>query len=232
MAMRLSPALVLALVLSANADPLESVSLSFTRRTDKHGRRETTTGRIYHEGKRTTVVAGQPLEQWMVIEDGRMTVYYPGENRAIEITADRRAALPFFDFFLATALRDFGLPASGYTLDRSEVREGTLYTHWEPPRRLARVAGTLVLALRDDRVVHSESRDPGGKTLTRTTYAGHVEHADAHFPLVMKAEHIDDGKVVGTSEVEYSEPVFDAALPEEVKEFAVPADARVEKVRW
>jgi hypothetical protein len=227
--------LSLALFLTCAASSAQiprTVRVDFTKSVRSGDRNEVTSGTIHHDGSRTIVQVARPVVQWMEIAEKRLTLYYPDEDRGIVISSDTRAMLPFFDFFVNAARQDFGLNGMGYTLDRSETADGELRTYWLPPRRARKAVRPFLLVLRENRIVLTESADARGRVVVRTAYEQHAAHGNAYFPMKITTVESADGAVRSTTEVVYSDAVFDEPLAEAAAGFRLPPTARVETIRW
>mgnify|MGYP000064708253 FL=1 len=212
---------------------LTTLQVSFRRTYVREGRVERVCGVIYHcaEPERTVVKVEEPLEQWMVLEEGKLEIFYPQDRRAFRITGRTSGSLPFLEAFLMPLKDDYGLEGSGYSLSGHDVEGDTLITYWDPPEKLRKTLGKFILAYKGDKLIKTELRDPGGRTLARSIYCDHVPYSGAFLPTRISTVRFSPSDTT-YEDLIYTEPKFDLPLPEEVLDFRIPEDVDVEEVRW
>ncbi|HID11442.1 MAG TPA: hypothetical protein EYP17_09115 [Candidatus Latescibacteria bacterium] len=212
---------------------LETLQVSFNRTYVQVGRTEEVSGTLYYRARpeRTVVRVEEPLKQWMVLEGGRLEIFYPEERRAFRILSKHPTNLPFFQAFLGALKEDYGLRKSGYALLGHEVRGDTLLTYWNPPKKLKKALGRFTLAYVGDKIIRAELRGLRGELLSRVLYGDHFPYAGAFLPLHIFTVRYTRSDTI-YEEITYREPKCDFPLPEEVLQFRIPDDMEVEEVCW
>jgi len=212
---------------------LQTLQVAFCRTYIHNGRTEKVSGVIYYRAKpeKTVVRVKKPLKQWMVLEGEKLEIFYPEERRAFRILGRAPFALPFLQVFLGALREDYGLGELGYVLSNHEVRGDTLFTYWDPSKKLRKISGKFVLAYTEDKIVKAELRGAKGELVSQVLYSDHFPYAGVFLPL-----HISTVRYAPSDtsyeEIIYRNPLCDLPLPEEVLRFRIPDDVEVEEVRW
>lgn len=209
----------------------KTINIDFLKTVKQKNKKEIVQGTIYFDGVKTTLKIFNPLNQWMILKGNEILIYYPDEQKAMRITSENPNTLPFFHNFLGIMKEDYGLSELGYTIRKNEMIEDTLFVHWEPPEKSKAVLGPIVVALVNDRIVLTKSRDARDKLILKTIYQSHVHYSGAYFPLqITMIQYTDNGPV--SEEIVYSHPAFDKPLPPEILNFAIPEGIEVEEIAW
>ena len=147
------------------AAPLKTLSLDFTRELTENNKKETITGTLHYDVKaaRVVVEVTEPLKQIMVVQDKLLEIYYPVENQAFRFIAIGRIPLPFIESIIQSTQAEYGLTAIGYSLDRHEITDDVLYTHWSPSEKTKDKLGTIILGSHDSRLISAEVKTLDGK---------------------------------------------------------------------
>lgn len=223
--------LLYARCLLLHAQPFQTLMFDFTRTVTRTGNEERSGGTIYWDSTRTIVQIRDPLNQWMYLTDTSTILFYPDENRVLQIKSTSPAALPFLNLFTGAVKETFGLPEMGYTIQRNEMRGDTLFTYWDPDEYDRKTKGIVIIALLNDKIVSSESWDPGGKRLIKTVFRNHFTYKSVPFPMEMTLENYA-GNESFTEIVHFFNPVFDKSTPGEILEFTIPDSATEEVLEW
>lgn len=214
------------------AQKLDTIFLKFERKVVRSGSTEIVKGRAYYQSPQKLFVEVQePIDQIMLIDGGVMLIYYPVEQKAFRIKSKALFSMPFIQAILSVMKDDYGLTEIGYTLSKHEKKGDTLYTHWNPPRKLKKHLGKFTLGTANGVLVYAEARNPKGKTVVKSSFSKHVELAGKQFPLEVRSEIFD--KSGRTEEfVSYSDVKLNIPLPEKVTSFKLPDSIRVDEVEW
>jgi len=223
--------ILMLIVLNAYGQIIKTVSVKFTRIVKQKKSEEIIKGNIYYEGNKTIVVTKEPLNQWMILENNIMLIYYPDKKKAIRIKSKNPVSLPFFHSFIGLVDENLGLAKLGYTIDKNELHGDTLFVYWKPPKKAENILGEFILSLKNNIIVSTKSKDPKGKTIIKTSYNSFIEHDNQFFPLEIKSV-IYSGNNVTTESIIYNNPVFDESLPKQISQFTLPDDIEVKEVEW
>lgn len=212
---------------------LTPLSIAFMREYTQNGEKETVSGMVYCQPPdKIFLRVTSPVNQWMVFEGKVTTIYYPADTQAFIITSRFSSYPPFVQGFLGAAEKDYGLSGLGYTLRDYEVQGDTLLSYWVPPKALSRFMGETILKIRDDKIIHTESKSARGKTLRRSANKNHALWNGTYFPMEIVTTEYYSATDSTLEKVVFSDPNFNPALPEEVVNFQIPPDAKVKEVRW
>ena len=226
--------LTLSFCFLSNAYPqsIETIRVELTREVTEEESTEVTKGTIFYQAPQIIVLKiTEPIYQWMMFDGNSMRIYYPNERKAFYFNSETPFSLPFFQVFLEAAKPGFELTEVGFTLERNQVKEDTLFTYWIPPKQLKNEVENAILALAQDRLVFVELQDTEGKRLARTTYSQHFQYGEAFFPLeIVKVRYHDNSSTV--EKTIYSNPQFNIPLSEEALDMKIPADVEVEEIEW
>jgi outer membrane lipoprotein-sorting protein len=227
--------LVLLLTLSSVASgsqSLNTLSLNFQRKTIQGDSVELVKGVAYYQApQKVSIHVQDPIRQVMFIDGEVMLIYYPVEKKAFRIKAKGPIPMPFVQTILSVMKDDYGLTEMGYTLAKHETKDGTLYTHWDPPRKLKKKLGRFVLGTAKGVLVYAEARDPKDRIAAKSFYKKHTELAGKHFPLEVRSE-IYNGSNRTDEYVVYSDVKLNITLPDNVANFELPDSVAVREVEW
>lgn len=230
---------VIALILLLVLNPVtlkyqapDTLSLEFERKVVQSDATEVTKGTAYYQApKRVFIEVQDPISQIMLIDGRIMLIYYPVEQKAFRIEAKGPIPMPFVQSILSVMKDDYGLTEMGYTLAKHEKKGDTLYTYWDPPRKLRKHLGEFILGTANGFLVYAETRQPKGKATAKSFYKKHTELAGKHFPLEVRSE-IYDGSNVTEEYVIYSDVEANIPLPDRVVDFKLPDSISVKEVEW
>ena len=175
----------LLLCTTLHAASLKTLSLDFTRELTEKDKKETTIGTLHYDAKaaRVVVEVTEPLKQIMIVQDKVLEIYYPVENQAFRFIAKGRIPLPFVESIIQSTQAEYGLTATGYSLDRHEIINDTLYTYWIPPEKAKDTLGTVILGSRAGKLISTEVKTPDGKLNAKSLYRKHTKLGDSHIPM-------------------------------------------------
>ena len=217
------------------AAPLKTLSLDFTRELTENNKTETTAGTVHYDVKaaRVVVEVTEPVQQIMVVQDKVLEIYYPIENEAFRFIAKGRIPLPFVESISQSTQAEYGLTAIGYFLDRHEIADDVLYTHWAPPKKAKDKLGTIILGSRDSRLISAEAKTPDGKLNAKSFYRKHAKLGDSHIPMeVTSSIYGPKSEVLEYECVVYSNSQLNAQPPAPILQFEIPKSAKVKEIKW
>ena len=191
------------------AAPLKIPSLDFTRELTESNKKEIITGTLHYDVKaaRVVVEVTEPLNQIMIVQDKVLEIYYPVENQAFRFIAKGRIPLPFIESIIQSTQAEHGLTATGYSLDKHEIADNVLYTHWTPPKKAKDKLGPVILGSRDGRLTSAEIKTPDGKLNAKSFYRKHAKLGDSHIPTeVTYSIYGPKSEVLEHEHVVYSNP--------------------------
>ena len=172
-----------------------------------------------------------PINQWMILENDTMIIYYPKEEKAFKYTSKNPFSLPFFQIFVNIGKDNLGLSEAGFTLVRNEIKEDTLITYWKPPKQVKKALGNIIVGLSNDKLVLVEMHSPKRKKLARITFGSHFQYGNLFYPLEIVSVKYQKNSFT-TEEVVYDNPQFNVELPQEVLNFKIPDSIEVEEIEW
>lgn len=193
---------------------------------------EITKGDIYYQAMSKIILkVNDPIDQWMVFEGTKIIIYYPHSQRAFRIVSQYPFSLPFFQTFVGVAKEDYGLTDMGYVFFSHKKRGDTLFSYWNPPKKVSKVLGKFTLAHISNRLVYAELKKADGTIMSKSFYSDYIRYGATYFPL--KISTIKYTKPDSTVEkIIYSNPQFNTSLPKEVINFKIPPNAEIKKVEW
>ncbi len=220
----------------AGAMPLNTLSLDFTRTlTEANREPETTAGTLHYDAKteRVVVEVMHPLRQIMIVAKNRLDIYYPKEKQAFRFIAKTPIPLPFIDAIRHATQPEHGLTALGYTLQRHDVRETTLYTYWHPPKEAKESLGTIILGSKEDRLVSVEVKNRKGQLIATSHYSEHTRIGLTDIPMNVTATTYNlDAGTEQHEQIHYSNPHLNSDTPDPMLTFTIPASIEVKEIQW
>lgn len=211
---------------------IHTLAVDFQRhRAPLAGESETASGRLYYLGPdRLLIHVQQPLEQILEIEPGHLKVFYPKSQESFDILTAAQETLPFFTFFAIAQRGEAEISAAGYTISHHESRGDTLFTYWDPPRKLRNEAGQAVLVSLVGDILSIQLKDRNDQPITQYALTGWREVSGQRFPSRVVIEVLQ-GPSSGVETVDYATPVLNEPPPDWVATFQIPADAVVRDLR-
>jgi len=207
---------------------IKTISVEFTREYRETNSKEIIKGKIYYKAPFKTVIKiTAPINQWMILEDKEMIIYYPDDKKAFHIISSVNPfSMPFFRAFIGVVKEDYGLTELGYTLANYETNDNSLISHWNPPKKLSKFLGEFILEFKDNKIIRVELKNPKGKTLSKSLYKNHILYDAIYFPLeISTVLYLELGSTF--EKVIYKNPQFNSLLPKEIVDFKIPGDIEV-----
>ena len=214
---------------------LETLSLDFTRELTENNKTESITGALHYDVQATRVVVAVtlPLKQIMIVKDNVLEIYYPIEKQAFRFTSEGRVPLPFVESIIQSTQAEYGLTAIGYTLGKHDIMDETLYTYWAPPKKAKDKLGSVILGMRDDRLISAEIKNPKGHIIARSHYQKHSKIGANYIPMTVISSTYDEKSEIHQREyISYSNPQVNADPPNAMLNFTVPESVEVKEIKW
>ena len=228
--------LLMFLVASAlHAAPLKTLSLDFTRELTENNKTEHIAGTLHYDVKaaRVVVEVTQPLKQIMVVKDKALEIYYPVEKQAFRFISKGRIPLPFVESIIQSTQAEYGLTAIGYSLEKHDIVDKVLYTYWAPPEKVKEKLGTVILGMRDDRLISAEVKNPKGHIIARSHYQDHSRIGINYIPMkVTSSTYGPKSEVVQSEHILYSNPQVNVDSPNPMLNFTIPESVEVKEIKW
>ncbi len=227
--------LIFLIVHALHAAPLKTLTLDFRREFAEYNKTERTAGALHYDVKaaRVVVEVTEPLKQMMVVKDNILEIYYPVEQQAFRFIFQGRVPLPFVESIIQSTQAEYGLTAIGYSLDRHEIADDVLYTHWTPPEKAKDTLGTVILGMRDDRLVSTEVKNTKGDTIARSRHQNHRKIGIAFIPMMVTSKTYGaKSEVLQHERIVYSSPQMNAEIPSPILNFTIPESVKVKVVEW
>ena len=226
-------ALLIANVLYAS--PLKTLSLDFTRELTENNKTEHIAGTLHYEvqAARVVVEVTQPLQQIMVVKDNVLEIYYPVEGQGFRFISEGRVPLPFVESILQSTQAEYGLTAIGYTLDKHDVVDEVLYTYWAPREKAKDELGTIILGMRDDRLISAEVKNSKGHIIGISRYEDHNKIGTSYIPMTITSSvYGEKSEVLQHEKVVYSNPEINAETSNPMLNFTIPESVEVKEIKW
>ncbi len=227
--------LIFLIVHALHAAPLKTLSLNFTRELTENNTTEHTAGALNYHVKtaRVVVEVTEPLKQIMVVEDNILEIYYPVEQQAFRFISQRRVPLPFVESIIQSTQAEYGLTTIGFSLDKHEIANNVLYFYWTPPEKAKDKLGTVILGMRDDRLVSTEVKNPKGGTIARSQYLNHRKVGINLIPMTVTSSTYGlKSEILQHERIVYSNPQVNAETPNPILNFTIPESVKVKVVKW
>lgn len=215
--------------------PLKTLSLDFTREVTENNKTEYIAGTLHYDiqAARVVVEVVQPLKQIMIVKNNILEIYYPIEKQAFRFTTEGRVPLPFVESIIQSAQAEYGLTAIGYILDKHDVKDDTLYTYWTPPGKVKDKLGSVILGMRDDRLISAEIKNPKGHIIARSHYQKHSKIGANYIPMTVISSTYDEKSEIHQREhISYSNPQVNADPPNAMLNFTIPESVEVKEIKW
>ena len=227
--------LIFVLIDVLHAAPLKTLALDFTRELTENGKTEEIAGTLHYDVKtaRVVVEVTKPVKQIMVVKDKVLEIYYPAEKQAFRFISEGRIPLPFIESIIQSTQAEYGLTAIGYTLDKHEVIDSVLYTHWKPPEKAKDTLGSVILGMHDDRLISAEIKNPAGYLIGRSRYQNHRKIGINHIPMtVISSTYGEKSEVLQREQIDYSNPQVNIETSNPILNFTIPKSVEVKEVKW
>lgn len=223
------------LTLPLQAAPLKTLSLDFTRELTEKGKTEHITGTLHYDVKalRIVVQVTKPIQQIMVVKENVLEIYYPIEKQAFRFTAKGRIPFPFIESIIQSTQAEYGLTAIGYSLDKHDIVDKVLYTYWKPPEKAKEQLGTVILGMREDKLISAEVKNPKGHIIARSLYQNHKKIGINYIPMaVISNTYGPKSEVLQREKIVYSNPQVNAKPQNSILNFTIPESVKVKVVKW
>ena len=228
--------LVFVTATALHAAQLKTLSLDFTRELTEQEKTEHTVGTLHYSLKTAQVVieVSEPVKQIMVAKDNILEIYYPVEQQALRFISEVPVPLPLVESIIQATQAIYGLTAlMGYTLDRHEVVDGTIYTYWDPPEKQKDELGIIKLGERDDKFMSAEVKNPEGQLIARTLYRNHRKIGINYIPMqVTFRAYGVNSEALRYEKIFYCNPQANADPPNPMLSFTIPESVKVKEIKW
>ncbi|MCY3549348.1 MAG: hypothetical protein OXH39_02730 [Candidatus Poribacteria bacterium] len=217
------------------AAPLKTLSLDFTRALTENNKTEHIAGILHYDVKaaRVVVEVTQPLKQIMVVKEKTLEIYYPIEKQAFRFISKGRIPLPFVESIIQSTQAEYGLTAIGYSLEKHDIVDKVLYTYWAPPEKAKEKLGTVILGMRDDRLISAEVKNPKGYVIARSHYQDHSRIGINYIPMkVTSSAYGPKSEVLQSEHILYSNPQVNVNSPNPMLNFRIPESVEVKEIKW
>lgn len=218
-----------------DADPLKTLSFDFNRELTENNKTEEITGTLHYDtsSARVVVEVTKPIRQIMVAKDNILEIYYPVEKQAFRFISQGRIPLPFIESIIQSTQAEYGLTALGYTLNKHDVVDKVLFTHWNPPDSAKEKLGSIILGMQTDRLISAEIKNPKGQIIARSTYKNHKKYGIYHIPMTVTSRTFGDkSKILQQEKIVYSNPKVNMESEESLLDFKIPESVKIKVVKW
>lgn len=212
---------------------IKTISVEFTREYSEDNTKEIIKGKIHYQSPSKTVIKiMDPINQWMILEDKEMLIYYPDDKKAFRIISSQNPfSMPFFQAFIGVVKEDYGLTELGYTMANYETNDNSLISHWNPPKNLSKFLGKIILEFKDNKIIRMELKNTDGKTIIKSLYKNHIFHGATYFPLEISTTTYLNASFT-FEKIVYRHLQFNSSLPQDIVDFKIPEDIKVKEVKW
>jgi len=210
----------------------DTISFNFERKIIQKGSTETVKGIVYYKAPhRVFIDVNSPIKQVMVVDESKLTIYYPSDKKAFIIKSRGLIPMPFIQSIISVMKDDYGLAEVGYSLIKHEKKDNRIYTYWNPPKEHKKHIGEFILATENDLLVYAEAKYPNSKSAAKSFYSKHIDLNGKHFPLEIHTE-IQEVSRKTDEYVTYSDVKLNIVLPKQAMDFKLPANTEVKEVSW
>lgn len=203
--------------------------------------------RVLHEGLESDTIDGEiyfqapnrvylrvhnPVDQIVIIDNADLVtkIYYPKTKRGFILNGKAPADMPIIPGITAAIQPDYGLESLGFGIYDQRVEGDSLVSYWSHSDK-ERVPGTFKIVQLGDaihRVVY-EVFDAG--RMLKTTLAQHVILDGLHIPRLLETTETSPSST--TKEViRLSSLKLHPDMPDHVRYFQFPEDARITEKSW
>ena len=217
------------------AAPLNTLSLDFTRELTENNKTEEIIGTLHYDAKvaRVVIEVTKPIKQIMIAKDKILEIYYPNEEVAYRFISEGRIPLPFIESIIQTTQAEYGLTALGYTLNKHDVVDKVLFTHWNPPEKAKDKLGSIILGMQDDKLISAEIKNPKGQIIARSVYKNHKKYGIHYIPMIVTSStYGEKAKILQQEKIEYSNPQVNVESQDNLLNFTIPESIKVKVVKW
>jgi outer membrane lipoprotein-sorting protein len=172
-----------------------------------------------------------PLHQILLIDRTETIIFYPDKNSGFRFKGNGgMQILPMIPGVFAALQPDYGLSELGYAMYDQEVVADTLVTMWRNAAAGDDI-GEFRLARHRDNLAYVAYDPPGDAAQIRTTFSEYMLIGEVSVPMRLQTVTITaDGPATGT--LQLSDLAFDRTIPDRVRNFEIPEDARLEERTW
>ncbi|MDE0401760.1 MAG: hypothetical protein OYL97_10830 [Candidatus Poribacteria bacterium] len=222
--------------ITLHAVSLKTLSLDFKRERTENNKTEHIAGTLHYDLKKWQVVIEvmEPLTQIMVAKENVLEIYYPERKQAFRFISKGPVPLPLVESIIQTTQAEYGLTSlMGYTLDKHDVVDKVLYTYWKPPEKEKRTLGSVILGMRDDRLISAEVKNPRGHLVARTLYQNHSKMGLNYIPMTVTATaYGEKSELLRHEQIVYSNPQMNVTPPNPILNFRIPESVKIQEVKW
>ena len=214
---------------------LKTLSLDFTRELTEKGKTEHIAGTLHYDVKtaRVVVEVTEPLKQIMVVKGKVLEIYYPEQKQAFRFISEGRIPLPFVESIIQSTQAEYGLTAIGYSLDKHDVIDKVLYTHWKPPEKARDTLGIVILGMRDDRIISVEIKNQEGYIIARSRYQNHSKIGINYVSMrIITNTYSEKSEILQNEQIVYSNPQVNIEPANPILNFTIPKSVEVKVVKW
>ena len=218
-----------------HAAPLKTLSLDFTREVTEKDKTDRIAGTLHYEVKtaRVVVEVTEPLNQIMIVQDKALEIYYPVEKQAFRFISEGRIPLPFVESIIHSTQAEHGLTAIGYSLEKHDIVDEVLYTHWKPPKKANDTLGAIILGMQEDRLISAEVKNPKDHIVARSRYENHTKVGMNYIPMmVTSSTYNEKSEVLQHEHIVYSNPQVNVDPLNPILNFTIPESVEVKEVKW
>lgn len=218
-----------------DAVPLKTLSLDFTRELTENNKTEEISGTLHYDtnAARVVVEVTKPIKQIMIAKDNILEIYYPVEKQAFRFISQGRIPLPFIESIIQTTQAEYGLTTLGYTLNKHDVVDKVLFTHWNPPEKAKDKLGSIILGMQDDKLISAEIKNPKGQIVARSTYKNHKKFGIHYIPmLVTSSTYGVKSKILQQEKITYSNSQVNTDSQTNGLKFTIPESVKIKVVKW
>lgn len=219
-----------------HARSLKTLSLDFKRERTENNKTEHIAGTLHYDMKKWQVVieVTEPLRQIMIAKENILEIYYPTAKQAFRFISKGPVPLPLVESIIQTTQAEYGLTGlMGYTLEKHEVVDKVLYTYWKPPEKEKSTLGSIILGMRDDRLISAEVKNSRGHLVARTLYQNHSKMGMNYIPMtVISSTYSAESELLRYDQIVYSNPQMNVEPPNPILNFRIPESVKVKEVKW
>lgn len=219
---------------SSISDSIKTISAEFKREYTSLDGVEKSEGKIYYiadKNKKIVLKIHNPLDQYMILSNNKLIIYYPKSQQAFDIESRNPFILPFFQFFFDVMKEDFGLVERSFTLNKFETDKGVLRSYWIPNEKLSIIVGKVILTHKDNKLVLVQTYNAENYLSSEILCSDYVQQKNFFYPLCLKIKYYENDSIY--EEIVVFENIkFNHTIPLEISSFEIPQGIKTKVVKW
>jgi outer membrane lipoprotein-sorting protein len=211
---------------------IHTLTAFFSRSYTTQHQKEYTEGYIYLDNSgRMILRVTRPLEQWMMINNKTMQLYYPQSKQAFKIQYSSIFSLPFIQSFISTMENDRYFQTEGFSAGTAEKHGDSIVTHVLPPPKLKKLFKEIVVTTRNNKVIAITKYDAHGSLMGTITMSNYQSNGGYSYPLVIENTCIEKTGS-STEQVTFDKVTINKGIPDSIARQKIPLGTPIKDITW